>query len=111
MAKSNGSIVVGTSFSSLLGLLFIALKLTKVITWSWGLVLLPIYGPAALIILVIVGFLLAVTGLGLLMKIVSRVAEARAERNRKKAVVCAGCDQCDLSISGECTLTFEDYAK
>ena len=35
-------------FLALLGLLFIGLKLTSVISWSWWLVLLPIYGPAAI---------------------------------------------------------------
>lgn len=30
---------------TLLTVLFIALKLTGVITWSWWLVLLPFYGP------------------------------------------------------------------
>jgi len=32
------------AFLPLLGLLFIALKLTGVIAWSWWLVLLPLYG-------------------------------------------------------------------
>lgn len=32
-------------FLGFLGLLFIALKLTNVITWSWVFVLLPLYGP------------------------------------------------------------------
>lgn len=35
-------------FMSLLGLLFIGLKLTNIITWSWWLVLLPLYGGLAL---------------------------------------------------------------
>jgi hypothetical protein len=33
------------SFLGLLTLLFIALKLTGVINWSWWLVWLPLYGP------------------------------------------------------------------
>lgn len=45
----------GTSFLSLLTLLFIALKLTKVITWSWWLVLLPLYGLIAAAVLIIIG--------------------------------------------------------
>jgi hypothetical protein len=32
------------NFFTLLGILFIGLKLTGFITWSWWLVLLPIYG-------------------------------------------------------------------
>ena len=42
----------GISFFSLLGLVFITLKLCGVIDWSWWWVLLPIYGIPA-------GFLLA----------------------------------------------------
>jgi len=34
----------GTGFFSLLTIAFIVLKLTKVIDWSWWLVLLPFYG-------------------------------------------------------------------
>lgn len=50
------------SFFSLLSILFIALKLTRVIAWSWWLVLLPIYGPIALIaVLFLIGLLMAVT--------------------------------------------------
>lgn len=46
-------------FLGLLALLFIALKLTGVIAWSWWLVLLPLYAiPAIFAIL----FLLAVVG-------------------------------------------------
>lgn len=32
-------------FTGLLGLAFIILKLCDVISWSWALVLLPLYGP------------------------------------------------------------------
>ena len=38
------------SFFGLLGMLFIALKLTSVINWSWWIVLLPIYGGAVIIL-------------------------------------------------------------
>jgi len=38
----------GPGFLTLLGLLFIGLKLGSVISWSWWWVLLPIYGPFAL---------------------------------------------------------------
>jgi hypothetical protein len=34
--------------SGILGVIFITLKLVGVITWSWWWVLLPIYGPLAL---------------------------------------------------------------
>lgn len=37
-------------FAGLLSLLFIGLKLTGVINWSWWLVLLPLYAPIALLL-------------------------------------------------------------
>lgn len=37
----------GISFLGLLAIVFITLKLTNYISWSWWLVLLPIYGPLA----------------------------------------------------------------
>ena len=40
----------GIGFFGLLTVLFIGLKLTNVITWSWWLVLMPLYGPALLLI-------------------------------------------------------------
>lgn len=50
MAKSKTVIVNAPGFLSLLGLLFIGLKLSGIINWSWLLVLLPIYGPIALVL-------------------------------------------------------------
>ncbi|ATW58345.1 hypothetical protein CNR37_00138 [Pseudomonas phage ventosus] len=49
-------------FFGVLGLIFIVLKLTGNIAWSWALVLLPLYGPfvALLIVAIIVGLLGAV---------------------------------------------------
>ena len=38
---------------SVLGLIFVTLKLTGVITWSWLWVLLPFWGPAALAIILV----------------------------------------------------------
>lgn len=38
----------GITFFTLLGLLFIALKLTNFIDWSWWVVLLPLYGGIAI---------------------------------------------------------------
>lgn len=42
---------VGVTFFGLLTVLFIGLKLTKVINWSWGWVLAPLWMPAAVIII------------------------------------------------------------
>lgn len=47
----------GIGFFGLLCLIFIVLKLTKVIDWSWGWVLLPFWGP---IVLFLVLFLLMI---------------------------------------------------
>ena len=54
--RNNRSTVtyVGMGFFEVLGLIFLVLKLTGQIDWSWWLVLLPIYGP---IVLYIGGFL------------------------------------------------------
>jgi hypothetical protein len=49
--KSSSSSV---SFMSLLGLLFIGLKLTGNIDWSWWLVLLPFYGTILLVFVLLV---------------------------------------------------------
>lgn len=44
----------GVGFFGLLAVLFIGLKLTNVITWSWWLVLLPLYGPVAVTLTVLI---------------------------------------------------------
>lgn len=47
-------------FFGLLGLIFITLKLTGFIGWSWWLVLLPLYGPIALgLVILLVAALIA----------------------------------------------------
>ena len=53
----------GVGFFSLLTILFVGLKLTEVITWSWWLVLLPAYGGVTLLIALVV--ILAVVNGGL----------------------------------------------
>ena len=40
----------GISFFSLLAIVFITLKLTDVIAWSWGWVLAPLWIPAAIVV-------------------------------------------------------------
>lgn len=46
--------IYGITFLEALGLIFIVLKLTNVIDWSWWVVLLPIYGPFVLCIILII---------------------------------------------------------
>lgn len=50
MSNGTNTPTVAFPFFGILGLIFITLKLTNVITWSWWLVLLPIYGPIILAI-------------------------------------------------------------
>lgn len=65
--KEESSNSFGGILLPLLGVLFIALKLTGYVTWSWLWVLAPLWGPAALLIVVIVfyvGALIAIELLG-----------------------------------------------
>lgn len=47
------------SFMPLLALLFIGLKLTNYIDWSWWLVTAPLYVPAIIAIIILTGGLVA----------------------------------------------------
>lgn len=49
--NSSSSKSSGIGFFSLLGIVFIILKLCHVINWSWWLVLLPLYGGYAFLFL------------------------------------------------------------
>jgi hypothetical protein len=40
-------------FFGALGLIFIVLKLTEMVTWSWWLVLAPLYGPFVLALVIV----------------------------------------------------------
>jgi len=65
MSESSSSYSGGIGFSGLLTVLFIGLKLTGYIAWSWWWVLSPIWIPAgvALAILAIVGIVLLIAAL------------------------------------------------
>lgn len=52
--ENNSTKSGGIGFCGLLTILFIALKLTKVITWSWWWVLAPIWIPFAIVLLFII---------------------------------------------------------
>ncbi len=41
-------------FFSILGLVFIVLKLTNYINWSWGWVLFPFYGPLLVYLIIVI---------------------------------------------------------
>ena len=53
------NVQIGPGFFSLLTILFIALKLTGYIAWSWWWVLAPIWIPAVIAIFIILIFLIA----------------------------------------------------
>lgn len=62
MSKSSSSSSSGISILGLLGVLFVGLKLTGYINWSWWWVTAPFWGGLAA-----VAFFLAVIGVGILL--------------------------------------------
>lgn len=59
MAKDNSAATSGgVGFGGLLFLLFLALKLTHVIDWSWWWVTAPLWGGVALVVLILVIFII-----------------------------------------------------
>lgn len=67
----------GLGLGAILAIVFTVLKLCGVINWSWWWVLLPVWGPLALVVLLAIGAgLVAVTltvGTGLVGTLVSKV--------------------------------------
>jgi len=66
MSKSNSVNGGGTGVFGLLGVVFVVLKLTHVIDWSWWYVTLPFWGwiPVMLIVLAVCVFIVALEGKG-----------------------------------------------
>jgi hypothetical protein len=60
MSESSKSITIGgTGFFNLLFLVFLVLKLTKVIDWSWWWITAPLWGPIGVcVVLMILGIIL-----------------------------------------------------
>lgn len=58
MAESSSNYSSGIGFGSLLAVLFIGLKLTGHITWSWWWVLSPLWIPVGVILCIVVPILL-----------------------------------------------------
>lgn len=56
MSKKSETSSGGVGFLGLLAIVFITLKLTNVISWSWWWVLCPLWGGVAFILLVITIF-------------------------------------------------------
>ena len=57
MSNKSSSSSGGIGFLSVLGIIFIVLKLTGNITWSWWLVLLPLYGGLALVVVILLALI------------------------------------------------------
>lgn len=74
--KSQASVTSGGSLLTVVGIVFLTLKLAKVIDWSWWLVLLPFYGPLAAVLAAVV----VVGGFILLLKATDRLLEAAIRR-------------------------------
>ena len=66
MSNAKSSVTVcGTSFLNLLFLVFLVLKLTNVITWSWWWVTAPLWIPVALVVVIcVVAFVCAIIAAG-----------------------------------------------
>lgn len=57
--NSSGASAGGVGFCGALAIAFIVLKLLGKISWSWAWVLAPVWIPAALVIIVVVGAIIA----------------------------------------------------
>lgn len=69
----------GIGFFSLLGLLFIGLKLTGYINWSWWLVLLPLYGPITFLLGLVIVFCIFCLFMAMCAKIVDIIQKGGEE--------------------------------
>lgn len=65
MSKESAGRSGGIGFAGLLTIVFITLKLTKVIAWSWWWVLSPLWISALLVILVLAGIFTLAIGVSL----------------------------------------------
>ena len=65
MSDKNVSVQVGPNFLGLLTIVFITLKLTGYIAWSWWWVLAPLWGGAVLFLAIVAIFLIVASIAGL----------------------------------------------
>lgn len=80
MANNNNS-SSGIGFMSILFIVFLVLKLCKVITWSWWLVTLPLWG--GLVLLIIIFVIAAILSVTLERRLRSKTSKS-LDRLRKK---------------------------
>ena len=67
--SSNNNQDGGVSLLGLLTILFIGLKLGNVITWSWWMIMAPLWGPIVLLL----GFVISATIVGLLVTLWDKI--------------------------------------
>lgn len=96
MSNSNSS-SGGIGFFSLLGIVFIVLKLCKVIDWSWWWVTCPLWAPAAVVLVFLIVKLAAIIISGLFE---DRVIKER-RREQMKRIKEDMKRQNDLKVSGK----------
>lgn len=77
MEEQNTSRKGGVGFVSLLGLLFITLKLCNVIDWSWWWVLAPFWGGLSIIVIILAVLLVS-------LLIIDRMESAKAKKFREE---------------------------
>jgi hypothetical protein len=75
MQSSSG----GVSFLGLLFLVFLVLKLTHVIAWSWLFVTMPLWGGAALLLTILAG-----VGIGAGIYQLVKMAKAKAKKRSRR---------------------------
>ena len=79
--KNNNNSSSGIGFTSILFIVFLVLKLCKVITWSWWLVTLPLWG--GLVLLIIIFVIAAILSVTLERRLRSKTSKS-LDRFRKK---------------------------
>ena len=67
----------GLSFGGALFLLFLALKLTGAISWSWWWITCPLWGPLALVLAFLLVFVLAKLAVALVQEVRRKQAKRR----------------------------------
>lgn len=77
MSESNSSSSGGIGVVGLLGVVFVVLKLTHVIDWSWWYVTLPFWGGLALGLVIV--------GIPLVFLLIAAVVEIIGDRRRRNA--------------------------
>lgn len=89
MSSNSSASGDGIGFFGLLTILFIALKLTGQIDWSWLWVLAPLWGPVVVVILVGVAYVIGATAPAAIRR--ARCKHERFYETRACDAVCSAC--------------------